>query len=66
MGGAETIEIIKRVEMRKVNGFVALFGPIGLLACTSRPLVDAALNLITTGTTRQHPGRGAWLQSLPP
>jgi hypothetical protein len=64
--GAVTIEITKRAEMRKVIGFVVLFFPRGLFACASGPLVDAALYLITTDRTRQHPGRGTWLQSLPP
>jgi hypothetical protein len=64
--GAVTIEITKRAEMRKVIGFAVLFFPHGLLACASGPFVDAALYLITTDTTRQHPGRGTCLQSLPP
>jgi hypothetical protein len=41
---AMTIEITKRVEMRKVSGIVVLFFPHGLFACASRPLVDAALS----------------------
>jgi hypothetical protein len=53
-----TIEITKRVEMRKVSGIVVLFFPHGLFVRASGPLVDAALYLITTDTTRQHPGRG--------
>jgi hypothetical protein len=40
------IEISKRVEMRIVNGFVALFLPTGLVACASGPLFNAALNLM--------------------
>ena len=64
--GAEMIEITKRVEMRTIIRFVALFFPRGLFVRASRPLVDAALYLITTDTTRQHPGRGTWLQPLPP
>ena len=54
---AVSIEITKRVEMREVIGFVALFFPTGLVACASGPLVNAALNLIKTYTTRQNPGR---------
>jgi len=38
------IEIMKRVEMRTVIGFVVHFLPTGLFACSSRPLVDAALD----------------------
>ncbi len=51
-----TIDITKRVEMRKVIAFVVLFLPVGLYVCASRPLVDAALDLTTTGTVRQLPG----------
>jgi len=43
--------------MRKVTGFIVLFFPHGLFVRASRPLVDAALYLMTTDTTRQHPGR---------
>jgi hypothetical protein len=64
--GTATSDITKQVEMRKVFGFVVLFFPRGLFACASRPLVDAALYLKTTDTTRQHAGRDMWLQSLPP
>jgi hypothetical protein len=39
-----SIEITKRVEMRKVIGFVALFLPTGLVVCASGPLVNAALD----------------------
>ena len=46
--GAVVIEITKRAEMRKVIGFIALFFPHGLFPSASRPLVDAALYLITT------------------
>ncbi len=53
---AVTFEIKERVDMRTVMGFVALFLPTRLFACTSRPLVDAALDLTTTGTIRQRPG----------
>ena len=44
--------------MRKVNGFVTLFIPIGLFPSTIRPLVYAALDLMETRTSkpRQHPG----------
>jgi hypothetical protein len=49
-------EVIKRVEMRTIMGFVALFVPIRLPPCTIRPLADAALDLIITSTTCQHPG----------
>jgi hypothetical protein len=50
------MEITKRVEMRMVMGFVVHFFPTGLVVCASRPLVDAALDLMTTCTTRQNPG----------
>jgi hypothetical protein len=40
-------EIKERVEMRKVIGLVAPFAPIGLIPCAIRPLVDAALDLMT-------------------
>jgi hypothetical protein len=53
---AVSIEITKRVEVRKVIGFVALFLPTGLVACASGPLVNAALDLMTTYTTRQNRG----------
>ena len=52
---AEITEIMKRVEMRTVNGFIALFAPIGLFPDAIRTLIYAALNLIIS-TTRQHPG----------
>ena len=42
------IEITKRVEMRKVIGFIALFLPTGLVVCASGPFVNAALDLIST------------------
>jgi len=58
--GVETIEVTKqRVEMGKVNDFVVLFIPHGLFARAGRPLVDAALYLVTMKTTRQHPQAGA-------
>jgi hypothetical protein len=41
---AMIIEITKRVEMRKVNGLVALFAQIGLFPCAIRPLLDATLD----------------------
>ena len=50
------MEITKRVEMRNVIGFVVHFFPTGLIACASRPLADAALDLMTTCKTRQNPG----------
>ena len=53
---AVSIEFKKRVEMRKVIGFVAFFLPSGLVACASGPLVNAALDLMTTYTTHQNPG----------
>jgi hypothetical protein len=53
---AVSMEITKRVEMRIVTGFVALFLPSGLVVCASGPLVNAALDLMTTYTTRQNPG----------
>ena len=40
-----SIEITKRVEMRKVIGFVVHFLPSGLSPPSRRPLVDAALGL---------------------
>ena len=43
-------EIMKRVAMRTVNGFVALLVPVCLYPCTSRPLVDAALDLMSSTT----------------
>ena len=49
-------EIMERGEMQTVNGFVALFAPTGFFPCAIRPLVDTALDLTTTSTTRQHPG----------
>ena len=51
---AVAMEVTKRVEMRDVYSFVALFGQFGLFPCPIRPLVDAALNLIKS-TNRQHP-----------
>jgi hypothetical protein len=51
-----SIDITKRVEVRKVIGFVALFLPTGLVVCTSGPLVNATLDLVTTYTTHQNPG----------
>jgi hypothetical protein len=54
---AVSIEITKRFEVRKVIGFVVHFLPTGLFAYSSRPLVDAALDLMTTYTTRQNPGQ---------
>jgi hypothetical protein len=53
---AVVTEIMKRVEMRTVNGFVVLFGPVGLVQCAKRPLAYAALDLMTTNTIRQYPG----------
>jgi hypothetical protein len=52
------MDITKRVEMRKVIGFVVHFFPTGLFACASasRPLVNVELDLMTTCTTRQDPG----------
>jgi hypothetical protein len=61
MAWAVSIEITKRVEMRNVIGFVALFLPTGLDACASGPLVNAALDLMTTYTTRQIQGKCAKL-----
>jgi hypothetical protein len=49
---AVSIEVKKQVEMRRVIGFVALFLPTRLVACASGPLVNAALDLMTTYTTR--------------
>jgi hypothetical protein len=42
-------EIGKRLDVRMINGFVALFVPTGVLPCTISPLVNAALYLITEG-----------------
>jgi hypothetical protein len=42
-------EIGKRLDVRTVNGFVALFVPTGVLPCTINPLVQVALYLITGG-----------------
>ncbi len=53
---AVSIEITKRVKMREVSSFVALFLPTGLVTCASGPVVNAALSLMTTYTTRQNPG----------
>lgn len=52
---AEITEIMKRVEMRTVNAFAALFAPIGPFPGAIRPLIYAALNLMIS-TTCQHPG----------
>jgi len=49
---AVTTEIMKRVEMGTVMSFVAPFAPIGLFPRATRPLLDAAFDLMTTGTTR--------------
>ena len=54
---AVVTEVTERVEMRKVNGFVALFAQFGLFPCAIRPLADAALDL-KTSTNRQHPEQG--------
>ena len=51
---AVRIEITKRVEMRRVLGFVAPFLPTRLVVCASGPLVNAALDLMTTYATRQN------------
>ena len=51
---AVAMEVTKCVDMRNVNGFVALFAQIGLFPCAIRPLADAALDLMTS-TNRQHP-----------
>ena len=51
---------MKRVEMRTVNGFVVLFGPVGLVQCAKRPLAYAALDLMTKNTIRQYPGYGGF------
>ena len=55
---AMSIEIMKRVEMRRILGLVEHLLPTGLFVCSSSPLVDAALGLTTTNTTRQIPGQG--------
>jgi hypothetical protein len=61
---AVTIEITKPVEIPKVTVSVAIFVPLGLIPCASRPLVDAALYLITMDTTCQHQGEGTWLACM--
>jgi hypothetical protein len=53
---ATIIEMTKLVKMRKVIGLVVHFLPTGLYVCSRTPLVDAALDLTTTCTTRQHLG----------
>jgi hypothetical protein len=53
---AVTIEFTKRVEMRKVIVIVALFLPTGRFTCASRPLVDAAFDLMITCIIRQISG----------
>jgi hypothetical protein len=60
---ATIIEITKRIEMRKVIGFVVHFLPTGLFACSSRPLVDAALDLVTTCTNIDIQGESWKLRS---
>ena len=51
------ITIHEGIEMRKIIGFVEYFFLIGLIVCASRPLGDAALDLMITCTTRQNPGQ---------
>ena len=63
---AEIIDITKAVEMRKVIGFVEHFFPIGLIVGASRPLGDAALDLMTTCTTRQKSRAEARKDSISP
>ena len=58
---AASIEITKQVEMGKVLGFVAHFLPTGLVACASKALVNAVLDLMTRDTTRQIQGEGTKL-----
>ena len=55
LAAALITEIMKRVAMRTVKGFVALLAPVCLFPCASRPFVDAALDLMSS-MTRQHPG----------
>jgi hypothetical protein len=62
---AAIMDITKRVEMRKVIGFVMHFFPTGIFACASRPLVDAALDLMTACTTRQNPAKELEASILP-
>jgi hypothetical protein len=45
---AVTVEVTKCVDMRNVNGFIALFAQFGLFPCAIRPLPDAALDLMTS------------------
>jgi hypothetical protein len=55
---AVAMKVTKRVEMRKVNSFVALFAQFRLFPCAIRPLADAALDLVTS-TNRQYPEQGS-------
>ena len=54
---AVAMEVTKRVEMRDVYSFVALFRQFGHFPCTIKPLADAALDLMTS-TNRQYPEYG--------
>jgi hypothetical protein len=67
MWGVVITEISKRLDMRMVSGFVAVFVPIGQFVCAISPLADAAFYL-RTADTRQDPLKDAkeGLPSLPP
>ena len=56
---AEIMDITKAVKMRKVIGFVKHFFPIGLLVGASRPLGDAALDLMNNvhNPSKKIPGK---------
>ena len=58
MRGFMITEIGKRLDMRKVSGFVAIFVPIGLYVCAITPLANAALYLVIAANTRQDPSKG--------
>ena len=56
---AVATEVTKRVEMRNVNSFAALFAQFRLFPRALRPLADAALDLVTTSTTVSIRSKGA-------
>jgi len=45
------MKFIERLDVRLVHSFEALFIPIGLLACAITPFINAALCLMTVGTS---------------
>ena len=70
-GGAPAcmLQLRRGVCQKRVStmiSFVEYFFPTGLFACASRPLVDAALDLMTTCTNRQNPGQKARKDSIAP